>query len=46
MFTGSEQGQTYITHLLWVREVVVDLLVEDVEDHIQEVPAVCTRMQY
>jgi hypothetical protein len=27
------------THLLWVGEVVVDLLVEDVEDDVEEVPA-------
>jgi hypothetical protein len=26
-------------HLLWVGEVIVDLLVKDVEDHIEEIPA-------
>lgn len=26
-------------HLLGVREVIVDLLVEDVENHVQEIPA-------
>lgn len=26
-------------NLLWIGEVIVDLLVEDVENHVQEVPA-------
>lgn len=28
------------THVLRIREVIVDLLIEYVEDHIQEVPAI------
>lgn len=32
-------------HLLWIGEVVVDLFVEDVEDHVQEVPAERTKTQ-
>ena len=26
-------------HILWVWEIIVDLLVKDVEDHIEEIPA-------
>jgi hypothetical protein len=33
------KARMHKTHLLWVGEVVVDLLVEDVEYHVQEVPA-------
>lgn len=37
----KKKGQQAKTnkHILWVREVIVDLLVKDVKDHIEEIPA-------